>query len=138
MVASTPEGEKATVTLLRKGEKKDIRIKIGILPSDGAGPNASHHPDQWKWGFTLEELAPAMTERRGLKNDEGVVVSRVQPGSPADLAGIQRGDIILEVNRKAVDSIKDVDKQIRKANDKDSLLLLVNRGKGSFFVGLSG
>ncbi len=74
----------------------------------------------------------------GIKNDKGVIVSAVQPGSPADLAGIRRGDIILEVNQEPVDSTKEVKKQIAEAGEKDSLLLLVNRGNGKFFVGLSG
>ena len=138
IVAATPEGDEAILTLVRNGKKKDIPVKIGRLPSDGVTPEETHQTAQGKWGLMFEDLSPATAGRLGIKNDNGVIVSAVQPGSPADLAGIRRGDIILEVNQKSVESTKDVKKQIAEAGEKDSLLLLVNRGNGKFFVGLSG
>ncbi len=138
IVAATPEGDEAILTLVRSGKKKDIPVKIGRLPSDGVTPEETHQTAQGKWGRMFEDLPPATAGRLGIKNDKGVIVSAVQPGSPADLAGIRRGDIILEVNQEPVDSTNEVKKQIEEAGEKDSLLLLVNRGNGKFFVGLSG
>jgi serine protease Do len=138
LVAETAEGQKATVTLIRNGKKKDIRVKVGRLPSDETVLSESHHSEQGKWGFALEDMDRRTAERLGRKDDRGVVVVDVQPGSPAALAGIRRGDIILEVNQEPVDSVRDVKKRIAGSDDKDSLLLLVNRNQGSFFVGLKG
>jgi len=138
LVAATEEGQKATVTLIRNGKKKDIRVQVGRLPSDETIPAESRHSDQGKWGFMLEDVDRATAERLGRRDDSGVVVVGVRPGSPADLAGIRRGDIILEVNQEPVDSVNDVNKQTAEAEDKDSLLLLVNRDRGSFFVSLKG
>jgi serine protease Do len=126
------------VTLIRNGKKKEISVKIGRLPSDGITPEETPQTAQGKWGLMFEDLSPDIAGRLGIKDDKGVIVSAVQPGSPADLAGIRRGDIILEVNQEPVDSVNDVKKQMAKAGEKDSLLLLVNRGDGKFFVGLSG
>jgi serine protease Do len=138
IVAATPDGEEAMVTLVRNGKKKEIPVKIGRLPSDGVIAEETHQTAQGKWGLMFEDLSPDIAGRLGIKNDKGVIISAVQPGSPADLAGIRRGDIILEVNQEPVDSTKDMKKQIAEAGEKDSLLLLVNRGNGKFFVGLSG
>jgi serine protease Do len=60
----------------------------------------------------------------------------VRDGSPADLAGIKRGDVIQEVSKHRVTSISDVQAAIAKSNDKDSLLLLVRRGGTSLFAAL--
>jgi len=138
MVAATKEGQKATMTLIRNGKKKGIHVKVGKLPSDGATLAESQNSEQGKWGFMLEDMDRMTAERLGRRDDRGVVVVDVQPGSAAALAGIRRGDIILEVNQEPVDSVRDVKKQIAGADDKDSLLLLVNRDQGSFFVGLRG
>jgi serine protease Do len=77
-----------------------------------------------------------MAKELGLNADHGVVVAGVQPGSPADLAGIHTGDIILQVNRQPANSVKDVTDVIAKADDEEALLLLVKRDRGSFFVAL--
>ena len=139
MVAATPEGEKATVTLLRNGKEHKLSVKAGELPSDDEPMiEASQHSTQEKWGLMLENIDPRAVDRFGRKVDHGVVVAGVKPGSPAGLAGIRRGDIISEVNHKPVTSVKEVNRQIKEADDGDALLLLVNRGRGSFFVGLTG
>ena len=87
--------------------------------------------------------APPTYENAGHNNnlsfivtDEGVVVVGVQPGSPADDAGIRQGDIIVEVNRQAVKSVDDVKENIGKTNDDERLLLLVQRQNGKFYVPL--
>jgi len=136
MVAATSEGEKATVKILRDGKEKEVHIKVGKLPSEVAMGDEPQQPAMGKWGLMLEDLNAGIEDRLGRKVDRGVMVVGVKPGSPADLGDIRKGDIILEVNREPVDSVKDAKKQMAKAEDEDSLLLLVNRGQGSFFVGL--
>jgi serine protease Do len=71
------------------------------------------------------------------KTERGVLVASVQPGSPADLGNIHQGDIILGINRHPVNSVKEAMETISKAKDKDSLLLLVKRGEGTFYVALA-
>ena len=111
---------------------------MGALSSEHLTPDKSNNPEQVKWGLMLDNLKPKTADRLGLKHDCGVVVAGVKSGSPADLAGIRRGDVILEVNQAPVDSVKAVKKHITKAEDNHTLLLLVNRNQRSFFVGLTG
>ncbi|MEI6154894.1 MAG: PDZ domain-containing protein, partial [Deltaproteobacteria bacterium] len=62
----------------------------------------------------------------------------VQQGSPAEDASIQRGDVILEVNREPIKTVEDMKVKIVKAKDKNSLLLLVERNGGNIYVVLKG
>lgn len=138
LVAATPEGEDATITVIRDGKKKDLKVKVGRLPSESKEIEKAGLSEQDKWGLMLEDLQPGTVHRFGLDREHGVVVAGVRPGSPADLVGMQRGDIVLEVNQNAVDSVKDVKNQLDKVEDGDSLLLLVNRNRASFFAALKG
>ena len=71
-------------------------------------------------------------EDLGIEGDKGVLVSKVEPESPADEAGIRRRDVILEVNQKPVASSKDFTKAL-ESSDKGALLL-VRRGDAEIFV----
>ncbi|MFQ5802755.1 MAG: DegQ family serine endoprotease, partial [Candidatus Methylomirabilales bacterium] len=136
IVAKTPVGQEVTVTVLRDGVEHQLPITIGKFPSKTASLNDSSKPAQGKWGLSLQDVTPRMADELGLQADHGVVVAGVQPGSPADLAGIHKGDVILEVNRQPANSVKKVTEVIAKADDEEALLLLVKRDRGSFFVAL--
>ena len=136
MVAVTPVGEKVSVIVLRNGKEKRLTVKTGRLPSDETELEASASPTKGKWGLQLQELTPQLARQLRLKSDKGLVVTGVLPDSPAADAGLRQGDVILEVNRKPVSSVGDAKKQIRNSDDESSLLLLVQRDGGKFFVPL--
>ncbi|CAB5088854.1 Trypsin-like serine proteases, typically periplasmic, contain C-terminal PDZ domain [Olavius algarvensis associated proteobacterium Delta 3] len=136
MVAATPVGEKVTLTVVRNGKEKRLTVKTGRLPSEENELEASAAPAKAKWGLQLQELTPQLAQQLRLKADKGLVVVGVSPDSPAADAGLRQGDVILEVNRKPVDSVDGAKKQIRASDDEDSMLLLVQRGEGKFFVPL--
>ncbi len=136
MVAETPVGQEVTVTILRDGIKHQLPITVGKLSSESANGEESSKAAKGTWGILLQDVTPQMAKELSLNADHGVVVAGVQPGSPADLAGIHTGDIILQVNRQPANSVKDVTDVIAKADDEEALLLLVKRDRGSFFVAL--
>jgi serine protease Do len=138
MVAATPVDQQATVTVLRHGEKVQIPVKVGQLPSpraDNADPDASIQPARQKWGLQLRDLNPSLAAQLRLKSEAGVVVVGVQPGSQAADAGVQPGDVILEVNRQPISSVNDMLAKINN-KDKEQLLLLVQRQHGKLFIPL--
>lgn len=137
LVAETPVGQEATVTLLHDGVEKQLTIQVGKMPSEEASLEEQSEAVPDNWGLQLQELTPSMAHQLGLKKNRGVVITGVEPGSVADLAGLQTGDIILEVNRHPVQSLQEVQEQIARAKDHDSLLLLVQRGQGNLFVALA-
>jgi serine protease Do len=88
------------------------------------------------WGIGLSNLTPELRDQLQLSgNIHGAVIEQVQPGSSADNAGLQRGDIILEVNRHKVQSAADVQQALSNVpKGEDALLLVYSNGGNSFRV----
>ena len=84
----------------------------------------------------MQKLTPQIAESLGLEKAEGVVVSAVDPGSAADDAGIRRGDVIVEVDRKPIRSIDEYKKAVAAARKGKGVLLLVRRGESTLFLAL--
>jgi serine protease Do len=134
MVAGTPVGQEVPITVLRNGEKHQLSVMVGKLPSERAEEGTSIQPTQGKWGLQLQDLGPQLASRLGVKAGQGVVVAGIQNGSPAERAGVHSGDIILEMNRQPVHSVGEAREVVTKASEKDPLLLLVKRDSGTFYV----
>ena len=100
--------------------------------------NDSDRPTQGKWGLQLQDITPDLARQLRLKGDEGALVASVQEGSPAHEAGVRQGDVILEVNRESVKSVNDVKERVARADDRETLLLLIQREQGSQYVVLKG
>jgi serine protease Do len=88
-------------------------------------------------GITVQNLTPEIAKGLGLKKETGVVVTRVEPGSPAENAGIQTGDVIREVNRKPVKDVEDFVQKVEKAKGSDNVLFLIQRGQNNLFAAVT-
>jgi serine protease Do len=137
IVAKTPVGEEASITLYRDGKTQKVPVTVAKLPSEKAAREESSPEGQSQWGLQLQEMTPQMARQRGITGESGVMVVGVQPDSPAERAGLQRGDLIREVNRQPVQSVQDVRDAIAKAEGQDSLVLLVKRDQGNLFVAMA-
>jgi serine protease Do len=137
VVAKTPVGAHVTVTLRRDGKSQKVPVTIGKLPAEQATGEESSQAAPSQWGLQLQDVTPQMARQRGLTAAAGVMVVGVQPGSPAERAGLQRGDVIREVNRQAVQSVQEVRGAIAKADNQDAVALLVKRNQGSVFVAMA-
>ncbi len=136
LVAATPINQEATVTILRNGKEQNLTLKVGQLPGKRTAAAKPVHPTAGKWGLELRNVTPEIAQQYHLQGEKGVMIAGIKPGSRADGTGLQPGDLILEVNRQPVGSVKDVLTKIKQAPDKDHLLLLVQRDNGKFFVPL--
>ena len=135
MVARTAVWKKVTVDVLRNGERKQFEVTVGELP-DGE-PEVEPESETGEWGLAVQTLTPEIADSLGVARDlKGVVVTAVEPGSPAGEAGLQRSDIILEVNRKPVANLGEYRKALRGAEKGKSVLLLVRRGENTIFLAL--
>jgi serine protease Do len=132
-VTAVPVGDTVAVKILRAGKEMELKIKVAQRP--GAQPSAKPgKPDKKKGkksappvdtGMTLEDVTPEIARDLGLEaKTTGVVVSATTYGGPADRAGLIRGDVILEVDRKPVKSADDFFDIVK---DKKSYLLRVRR-----------
>lgn len=138
LVAVTPVGQEAPLKIKRDGKDMTLKVKVGKLESKEPAATQTEQTSQGKWGLQLQQLTPDLARQLGSKAKGGVVVAGVQSGSPAEDAAIQRGDIILEIDRHQVKDVADAKEKIEKAGKKDSLLLLVEREGKSLYIVLKG
>jgi serine protease Do len=89
-----------------------------------------------EFGLTVQSLTPEIAENLGVEGVAGVVVTAVESESPAEDAGLRRGDIILEVNRSPVESVEAYLDALKKAEAGKNLLFLVRRGDNTIFLAL--
>jgi len=134
VVASTPVGKSVNVKLLRNGKTLDRSVKVSEMEENVAVANAPAHKTL---GITVQNLTPEMARRLRINTDSGVVVTGVEPGSPAANAGIQTGDVIREVNRKPVKDVDDLRQKVEQAKDQNNILLLVKRGENNMFAAVT-
>jgi len=137
LVAATPVGTEAPLVVNRGGKDMTLNVKVAKLGANEPGAGKSQEVSHGKWGLQLQDITPDLARQLGSKSHSGVVVAGVQPGSPAENANIQRGDIILEVNRHPVKSVGEV-KELVSRDHKDSLLLLIQREGNDLYVVLKG
>ena len=136
IVASTTVGKTVTVKLLRDGKEVERQAKVGEMEEENTSETAKN-PIQPSLGVTVQNLTPQIARELGLKKSAGVVVTGVEPGSPAADAMIQVGDVIQSVNRKPVKNVDDFVKIVEKDKGGGSLLLLVQRGQNSLFAAVT-
>lgn len=138
LIASSAANSKIELEVLRAEQKLKLSVKLGTLPSsDKSASDGSQAPEPLKGmdGLTLRELDEAMRKRLDLSSDvQGVVVARVAPGSRAARAGLSAGDVILEINRRAVKSVDQA--QERYLDAKKLKLLKVIRHGATRFVAI--
>jgi serine protease Do len=135
-VAQKQPGTKIMLNVLRNGKNMSIPVTLEALGSHSAeGSNSSNDgEDKMHWGIGLSNLTPEMRDQLQAPRDlHGAVIEQVQPGSSADNAGLQQGDIILEVNRHKVQSASDVQQALSNVKKGDDALLLVWSNGGSTF-----
>ena len=135
VVANTPVETKAKVVVVRDGKKKSLRIKIGRLEDpDQVASATPKEAGAEAFGLRAQDLTPALADQLGLDQAEGVIVTDVDPSGAAAEAGIRRGDIIVELDRKGVKDAKDLSKRLDAS--KDGALVLVRRGDATLYVPL--
>jgi serine protease Do len=133
-VAQLTPGERAKLTVLRKGKKKHLTVELGKRPSANETSDGKSDRPETTLGMAVQELDRTLAQRFGYKLGQGVLVAQVRRGSPAAEAGLRPGDLILDVNRQAVDSVDALKQEVRQVKQDDKVLLLMQRGKMSQLV----
>ncbi|MBN2419803.1 MAG: DegQ family serine endoprotease [Deltaproteobacteria bacterium] len=135
IVSSTPVGTDAEVVVVRKGDKKTFKIKLGERPGADEfmdGGQAS----RFNLGMELETLTPEKAKRYGISDTEGLLVLDVEYNSPAAEAGLRQGDVILEVDREKILTVEAFNKKLLDYKPGDKILLLMKRKNSTGFITL--
>jgi Do/DeqQ family serine protease len=142
-VAFTRPGTKVKITYLRDGKKRDTELTVGTFPSEiGHNPRAnaqndgSDGTDLSAFGFQATRLTPEVKKELGVRAPEGLLVREVSENSPVGAAGLKRGDVIVEVNRAPVKSVKDLNNALTEASKRgrDTLFLIERQGRNQLLV----
>ena len=146
MVVATKPGTTVPVTVIRDKQRRSINITVDELDleAEAGGRAANDRPQEEAertatgFGMTIEPITPEYAREAELpRNRGGAVIVSIERNSAAFNAGLQRGDIILEVNRQAVNNASQVTKALQSAPDGTPVFLLVWRGGQEQFVTMS-
>ncbi len=123
----TRVGQKVNLQVIREGKEVRVPVEVGERPQELA---AWGERGQGSWrGLEVSGLTPELAQQFQVPFAEGVIVTQVEPGSPADEAGVRIGDLVLEVNRRRVRSVQEF-AQIAASVRGDALL----KARRGFFV----
>ena len=132
-VSLTPPGTAIRLTILRDGQRQEIGLSVGTLSEDQVAAAGGTQSAE-SLGLSVQTLTPQLAEQFDGKPGEGVVVTEVQPGSVAALAGITPGALILQVNREPVGDAAAFARAVEQATEKRVLLLVRKDGAQRFVV----
>jgi serine protease Do len=138
MVADSAVDRSVALKVWRDKASKAVSIKIGNMDKfDGQAKAAQDESPAKapKLGLKVRALAPE--EARSQRVESGVVVEEVEPNSPADEGGIQRGDILVEFERARVSSPQELARLAGKLKGGDAAVVRVNRGGRSLYLTLT-
>ena len=147
IVARTLVGQTAKIKVLRDGEEKLLEVKIGERPSDeqlarrepsAPTPEGVKPPDNVLAALRVQPLDPGTMSQLNLPaKTSGVLVNHVEAGSPAEAAGIQRGDVVQEINHTVVKSLEEYQKAAAKIKKEEMVVLLLSRQGNNLFVAVN-
>ncbi len=143
MVAQSKIGSPVSVKVLRKDREITATVTIAELPSETteATPSFPQSPETEEnvlSGIAVVDLNRSIAKQLEIDKDEkGVVIVRVEPGSSAEEAGIKKGDVIQEIDRQRINNLNDFNRVVSRVKPDDSVLLFVNRKGKRFYAALS-
>lgn len=139
-VASLPPGTTVQVKAVRDGREASFQVALAELPDNRRATTEDSESttgsNTGRFGMTLQPLTADMASRMGLSaNEQGLVVTRIDPDGAAADAGLRQGDLIQEVNRKPVRNLTEFTAAVQQSGSRPALLL-VRRGEGSVYIPL--
>ena len=148
---SANPGSTVTLTVLRDGKKQDVRVTLGTRPTglnasnggpageqggEGGGGNGESPSSGTLKGISVQGLTSDIRQQLNLPGEvQGVVISQVDPNSPAGQAGLQQGMVIESINRHPVQNVGDFNRYAAQA--KGDTLLRIFTGNNSAFIVIS-
>jgi serine protease Do len=135
-VRSQSPGATLRLKVIRSGKSTTVTAKLDEIPdSEGtAASGASEESAFEKLGIAVSKLTNELKRQYKIESRTGLVVVEVADGSPAQIAGIQEGDLLREVNGKKVNEVGDLNGAVKKGSK--SVVFLIEREGRTFFAAL--
>lgn len=141
-VAQSRVGSELSVMIVRRGAEKRLKVMVTEMPKEFTEVSSIREEEQQPelstlGGLYVTELTGPIAKQLGISPSErGVVVTEVEVGSPAQEAGVKKGDIIQEINRERVTSLDNWKRMISGISGSDVVVMFVNRGERKFYIAL--
>lgn len=141
-VAQTRVGSKVGIKIIRNGREYNLNVIVAELPREMATiteePEGNIQRNAFS-GVTVYDLTKEIALQLGLNSGEkGVVVIKVEPGSPGDEAGLKKGDVIQEIDRNKINNMEDFRRVTSQVGSREeTILLYINRGGKRLYITLN-
>jgi serine protease Do len=143
VVSQSKVGGTIKLKVLRDGKTINISVLIAEFPQEvvqaipGVHDENAAENDSALAGFNAMELTREIAKQLGLsKSEKGVVIVKVDSFSPAEDAGLKKGDVIQEINKKRIQKLEDFNKIVNNLRGGDTALLFINRNGNKFYITL--
>jgi serine protease Do len=133
-VGLTSPGTSAKMRVLREKGERTVEVKIAEASDEREAAARLGSRGSSSLGMEIRPITPDIARQLGVRSTEGVVVARVDDESPAGAAGVQRGDVIREINRQKIKTVGDFEKATKDLKEGDRLTVLLQRGTMSLYV----
>jgi serine protease Do len=134
-VAETEVGKKVIVGIVRDGKHLDIPAVVAEIADEAREVQPRKGPEIEKnLGIVVQNITPDIARHLGVKDRKGVIVTDIQPGSPAEDGDLRPGDIIKEINKKPISSVGDFREILKTVRSRDGIVMLVKRDNMSFYA----
>ena len=135
-VASLGAGIKITIDYIRNKKQKETSVELGQLPENKADHSFFEKDDGPLSGITITPLNDETKAQFKIPTEvnQGIIITAIQDGSPAQMANLRPGDIILEINRMEVNSVEDFRQAYKKSPNGEILLLIYRNGRAYYLV----
>jgi serine protease Do len=137
MVSSLPVGKRVKIDLIRNSTLKTIVVQVSELKDESAEESKTEQKIQKEdpLGLTIQNMTKEVAQSLGLGiSQKGVLITAVKSDSKAASKGVHRGDVIVEVNRKNIDTVDQYNAVVQNFKKGDSVLLLIVRKQGTIFI----
>jgi serine protease Do len=134
-VAGTTPGSDVEIVVIRDGDRVTLEAHLDKMKQEKLGLSVEESPQKTlaDWGFEAEELTDeAIAELRLPTGTRGALVSRIEPDSPADRAGLKKGDVILEASKRSIEELSDLEDALGDADD--TLVLRIQRAQVAHYL----
>ena len=132
IVISVPVGSSLELKILREGKEKVFTIKTEKMPDEEKIEKVETEKNIL--GIKVRDMLPS--EKKNAFYKSGVVVTDIEPNSPADIAGIQEGDIIFTINQKTIKTTKDFNQIVKGLRKGTVINLFLQRGNQTFYIAI--
>lgn len=136
LISEKRPGTKVNLQLIRDGKEMSVPVTLEQMSGTKVASESGGEHGKARWGLGLSNLTPDLRDQLQIPREvHGAVISNVEPGSPADNAGLTRGFVIEEVDRHPVQSAADVQRELNSIpKGQDVMVLIWNNGGSNFAV----